>query len=158
MNKLQIASPAFSHDGMIPSKFTCDGADVSPPLSIVDIPEKTGSLALIVDDPDAPDPAAPRMTWVHWVLYNLPPGATVLAEGVAVKDLPPGTRQGLNDWQRTGYGGPCPPSGAHHYRFNLYALDTELKLHPKSSKQDLIFAMEGRILAQSELLGLYTRE
>ena len=110
---LTITSPAFSRDGSIPAVYTCDGEDISPELSWSDIPGNTKSLVLIVDDPDAPDPAAPKMTWVHWVLYNIPVTAAGLAEGINVSGLPEGTLQGLNDWKRTGYGGPCPPIGRH---------------------------------------------
>ncbi|HUY04689.1 MAG TPA: YbhB/YbcL family Raf kinase inhibitor-like protein, partial [Rhodocyclaceae bacterium] len=112
-----LTSAAFSQQGAIPTKYTCEGADLSPPLSWTGLPPGTKSLALVVDDPDAPDPAAPKMTWVHWVLYNLPPTAGGLPEGALV--LPPGTQQGLNDWRRTGYGGPCPPIGRHRYFYKL---------------------------------------
>jgi Raf kinase inhibitor-like YbhB/YbcL family protein len=106
---LNLTSTAFSHNGELPARYTCDDADVSPPLAWSGLPDGTRSLVLIVDDPDAPDPAAPRITWVHWVLYNIPPASTVLPEGAASRDLPKGTHEGLNDWKRTGYGGPCPP-------------------------------------------------
>ena len=110
----------------MPKRYTCEGPDVSPPLAWSGVPEGTKSLVLVVDDPDAPDPKAPRMTWVHWVLYNLPPTASALPEGVAAEALPVGTEQGLNDWKRPGYGGPCPPIGRHRYFHKLYALDTVL--------------------------------
>ena len=109
----KLTSTAFPPGGEIPAKYTCEGQDVSPPLAWTGVPPNAKSLVLIVDDPDAPDPAAPKMTWVHWVLYNLPPSAARLAEGV--KSLPAGTAEGANDWQRTGYGGPCPPVGRHRY-------------------------------------------
>ncbi len=112
---LTLKSPAFSHLGEIPRRYTCEGADVSPPLAWSGVPEGTRGLALVVDDPDAPDPAAPKMTWVHWVLYNLPPTAGALPEGVETDALPPGTLEGLNDWKQPGYGGPCPPIGRHRY-------------------------------------------
>jgi len=112
---MQLESTAFSHQGEIPVRFTCDGSDISPALNWSDLPIGTKSLALIVDDPDAPDPKAPKMTWVHWVLYNLPADAKGLPEAVKAGNLPAGTRQGLNDWKRTGYGGPCPPIGQHRY-------------------------------------------
>ena len=149
MNKLQIASPAFSHEGMIPSKFTCDGADASPPLSIVDIPEDTRSLALIVDDPDAP-----RGTWVHWVVWNILPGTRDIQEN----SVPRGAIQGTNDFGNQRYGGPCPPSGTHRYYFKLYALDAALALKPGATKAQVEEAMKGRVLAQSELVGLYKRK
>lgn len=113
MAMFTLISTSFSHNAVIPSRHTCDGADTSPALSWSGLPEGTQSLALIVDDPDAPDPAAPKMTWIHWVLYNIPPSTTGLAEGIQEKDLPPGTLQGLNDWKKTGYGDPCPPIGTH---------------------------------------------
>lgn len=150
-----LTSAAFAHQGAIPAKFTCEGADVSPPLSWSDLPPATKSLALIVDDPDAPDPAAPKMTWVHWVLYNLPPAGNGLPEGASV--LPPGTLQGLNDWQRSGYGGPCPPIGRHRYFHKLYALDTVLPDLGRPTKAALEKAMKGHILGQAELLGTYQK-
>jgi Raf kinase inhibitor-like YbhB/YbcL family protein len=154
---LSITSPVFSQNGEIPARHTCDGQDVSPPLSWSGLPEGTKSLALIVDDPDAPDPAAPKMTWVHWVLYNIPPGATSLPEGVKPAGLPKGTGEGLNDWKRTGYGGPCPPIGRHRYFHKLYALDTVFADLRKATKQDLEKAMKGHILASAELIGTYKR-
>ena len=154
---LKITSPAFALNGEIPKKYTCDGDDVSPALAWAGVPEGTKSLALIVDDPDAPDPAAPQMTWVHWVLYNIPPDATALSEAVAPTALPAGTRAGPNDWNRTGYGGPCPPIGRHRYFLKLYALDTVLPDLGKPSKAKLEKAMEGHILEQAELIGTYER-
>ena len=152
-----ISSAAFEAGGSIPGKYTCDGADTSPPLSWNDVPAGATSLVLIVDDPDAPDPAAPKMTWVHWVLFNIPPSAAGLAEGVDSKDLPPGTEEGLNDWQRTGYGGPCPPIGRHRYFHKLYALDTVLSGLDAPTKAELEQAMEGYVLGQAELVGTYQR-
>ncbi len=152
---LRITSTAFSPNGEIPKRYTCDDADISPPLSWEDLPPGTQSLALIVDDPDAPDPAAPKMIWVHWVLYNIPSTATGLAEGV--KDLPVGTLEGLNDWKRTGYGGPCPPIGRHRYFHKLYALDGMLPDLRKPTKAKLEEAMKGHILGQAELIGTYKR-
>ena len=154
---LTLTSPAFTHNGSMPARLTCDGRDQSPELHWSGLPAETKSLALIVDDPDAPDPAAPRMTWVHWVLYNIPPTATGLAEAVAPDDLPAGTRQGLNDWGRTGYGGPCPPIGRHRYFHKLYALDTVLPDLGKSAKAALEQAMRGHVLASTELVGTYQR-
>jgi Raf kinase inhibitor-like YbhB/YbcL family protein len=153
---MELRSPAFPHNGAIPRQYTCEGADVSPPLQWQGIPSGTKSLALIVDDPDAPDPRAPRRTWVHWVLFNIPPSATALPEGVPSAQLPRGTREGLNDWKRTGYGGPCPPIGRHRYFFKLYALDTVLELD-KPTKAELETAMHGHILAEAVLIGTYQR-
>lgn len=158
MTMFTLISTAFSHNAEIPSRHTCDGADTSPALSWSGLPEGTQSLVLIIDDPDAPDPAAPKMTWVHWVLYNIPPTATGLAEGIQEKDLPPGTLQGLNDWKRTGYGGPCPPIGTHRYFHKLYALDTVLPDLRHPTKAKLEQAMHGHILAQTELIGRYQRQ
>lgn len=154
---LTLTSPAFTHNGPVPARLTCDGRDLSPELRWSNVPTGTQSLALIVDDPDAPDPAAPRMTWVHWVLYNLPPATAGLPEGVAVRDLPSGTRQGVNDWGRTGYGGPCPPIGRHRYFHKLYALDTVLPDLRQPTKAALEQAMAGHVLASVELVGTYQR-
>ncbi len=154
---LTLDSPAFVHNGPMPARLTCDGRDLSPQLHWSGMPAGTQSLALIVDDPDAPDPAAPRMTWVHWVLYNMPPTATGLSEGVMARALPPGTREGLNDWGRTGYGGPCPPIGRHRYFHKLYALDTELPDLGRATKAALEQAMAGHVLASTELVGTYQK-
>jgi Raf kinase inhibitor-like YbhB/YbcL family protein len=154
---MRLTSPAFPHQGAIPAVYTCDGEDVSPPLAWSDVPANAKSLALIVDDPDAPDPKAPKMTWVHWVLYNLPRGDGGLPEGVTSADLPPGAREGLNDWKRTGYGGPCPPIGRHRYFFKLYALDTVLPDLRHPTKAALEKAMKGHVIAQAELIGTYER-
>ncbi len=150
---LKIESSAFAPGGEIPTRYTGEGEDISPPLSWSGVPSGTKSLALIVDDPDAPDPAAPKMVWVHWVLYNSPPSATGLAE--AVKTLPAGTGEGLNDWKRTGYGGPMPPIGRHRYFHKLYAIDTALKLSGKPQKADVEAAMRGHVLAEATLMGTY---
>ena len=155
---MKIESPNFTHNGDIPQNYTCDGTDVSPGLVWDDVPKGTKSLALIVDDPDAPDPAAPRMTWVHWVLYNLPPDTTRLAEGTLSADLPSGTLEGINDWQRTGYGGPCPPVGRHRYFFKLYALETMLEDLDNPTKAQVESAMKGHILAQGQLVGTYMKK
>ncbi|MCG6944127.1 MAG: YbhB/YbcL family Raf kinase inhibitor-like protein [Deltaproteobacteria bacterium] len=152
---LEITSPAFSPNKEIPAKYTCDGEDISPALEWSGLPEGTKSIALIVDDPDAPDPAAPKMTWVHWVLYNIPPGATGLPEAVKPQDLPKGTKEGLNDWKRTGYGGPCPPIGRHRYFHKLYALDAVLPDLGKPTKKDLEKAIQAHILAKAEMVGTY---
>ena len=151
-----LNSTAFAHQGAIPAKYTCEGGDVPPPLAWTGLPAGTRSLALIVDDPDAPDPAAPKMTWVHWVLYNLPPTANGLAEGASA--LPAGTQHGLNDWRRTGYGGPCPPIGRHRYFHKLYALDTVLPDLGRPSKAVLEKAMKGHVLGTAELIGTYQKQ
>ncbi len=152
---LQIRSPAFEPHGTIPRRYTCDGEDLAPPLEWSGVPANTRSLVLIVDDPDAPDPAAPRMVWVHWVLYNLPAETRGLPEGGL--PLPPGTREGLNNWDRTGYGGPCPPVGRHRYFFRLYALDTLLPDLGTPTRAEVEAAMAGHVLEQAELVGLYQR-
>lgn len=152
---MQITSTEFEAKHTIPSRYTCDGKDVSPPLFWTGVPEQAKSLALIVDDPDAPDPAAPRMTWVHWVLYNLPIASTGLVEAITPTTLPAGTREGINDWKRTGYGGPCPPIGRHRYYFRLYALDTVLPDLHKPSKAKLLQSMNGHVLAEAELMATY---
>jgi Raf kinase inhibitor-like YbhB/YbcL family protein len=152
---LTISSDAFEHEGAIPSRFTCEGKDISPALRWSGAPAGTRSFVLIVDDPDAPDPKAPKMTWGHWVLYDLPPDATGLPE--AVSKLPAGTREGLNDWQRTGYGGPCPPIGRHRYYHKLYALDTTLGDLGTPTKAKVEAAMKGHILAEAVLMGTYQK-
>ena len=154
---MTLTSPAFDHGGPIPAAFTCEGKDRSPRLEWSGIPDGTRSLALIVDDPDAPDPAAPKMNYVHWVLYNIPPEARGLDEGIAPNALPAGTREGLNDWKRTGYGGPCPPIGRHRYFHKLYALDTVLPDLGTPTREKLVAAMEGHIRAQAELIGTYQK-
>jgi hypothetical protein len=154
---LTLSSAAFQPNSAIPDRHTCDGQDRSPSLAWAGVPVNTKSLVLIVDDPDAPDPAAPKMTWVHWLLYNIPPETTGLPEAAASKDLPVGTRQGVNDWQRTGYGGPCPPIGRHRYFHKLYALDVVLPDLKQPTKAALEKAMQGHILAHAELIGVYQR-
>ena len=153
---LKLTSSAFAEGGEIPSEYTCEGKDISPPLAWTGAPAGTRSFALIVDDPDAPDPAAPKMTWVHWVLYNIPASASSLAE--AVRDLPPATLQGLNDWKRTGYGGPCPPIGRHRYFHKLYALDATLPNLGQVAKAKLEAAMRPHVIAQAELVGTYQKK
>lgn len=155
---LIIVSPSFTHNSAIPARHSCDGVNISPALKWTGVPAGTKSLALIVDDPDAPNPEAPRMTWVHWVLYDLPPDAPGLPEGMAAEALPRGTLQGLNDWHHTGYQGPCPPIGRHRYFFKLYALDTVLPDMKHPVKAALEKAMQGHVLVRSELIGLYQRE
>jgi Raf kinase inhibitor-like YbhB/YbcL family protein len=151
---LQLTSSAFAHNGEIPTQYTCEGKDVWPPLAWSGVPANAQSLALIVDDPDAPDPAAPKVTWVHWVLYNIPPSATGLPEAAK---LPPGAREGRNDWQRTGYRGPCPPVGRHRYFHKLYALDAVLSDLGQPDKARLEAAMKGHLIAQAELIGTYQK-
>jgi len=155
MMSLTITSPAFEYEGSIPAVYTCDGKDISPELNWSDIPADAKSLVLIVDDPDAPDPAAPKMTWVHWVLYNIPATATGLKEGIDDSELPDGTLQGLNDWKRTGYGGPCPPIGRHRYFHKLYALDTLLPDLGRPDKARVEQEMADHIIEQTVLLGTY---
>ena len=155
---LTLTSAAFADGKPIPLEYTCDGNDTSPPLTWSGLPEGTASLVLIVDDPDAPDPAAPRVTWVHWVLYNLPPSASGLPASVPPERLPAGTEQGQNDWRRTGYGGPCPPVGRHRYFHKLYALDTVLPDLGTPTKKAVERAMAGHVLASVELVGTYQRE
>jgi len=154
---LTLQSTAFKADGEIPVMYTCDGQDTSPELSWSAAPEYSKSFVLIVDDPDAPDPRAPKMTWVHWVLYNIPVSCTGLPEGVASSKLPAGTREGINDWNRLGYGGPCPPIGRHRYFHKLYALDTVLPDLSAPTKETLLAAMEGHVLEMVELTGTYER-
>lgn len=151
---MQIKSSAFENNGTIPKKYTCDGADVSPPLSWTKAPTGTKSIALISDDPDAP-----MGTWVHWVLYGMSPDATSLSENVPKeKEVLNGARQGITDFRRIGYGGPCPPKGpAHRYFFKIYALDIELNLPAGATKKEVENAMKGHILSQGELIGKYGR-
>ena len=155
---LPLTSSAFQQGGPIPRRHTCQGADTSPPLAWTGVPDGTRSLALVVDDPDAPDPAAPKRVYVHWVLYDLPPTATTLHEAVTSRQLPTGTREGRNDWGRTGYGGPCPPIGRHRYFFKLYALDAELLDLDTPTKATLEAAMRGHVIEQAELMGTYEQE
>jgi Raf kinase inhibitor-like YbhB/YbcL family protein len=155
---LTLNSSTFSESGEIPTRCTCEGDDLSPDLSWSGVPDGTRSLVLIVDDPDAPDPAAPKMVWDHWLLYNLPPDADGLAEGVSPESLPAGTGQGTNSWGRTGYGGPCPPIGRHRYFHILYALDVRLDDLGQPHKNQLLAAMEGHILAHTELVGTYEKK
>jgi len=150
---MKLESSDFVHRGEIPKRFTCDGEDVAPALSWSNLPAGTQSLALIVDDPDAPDPAAPKLVWVHWVLYNIPPASSGLP--AAAEKLPAGSLHGLNDWKRTGYGGPCPPIGRHRYFFKLYALDTVLPDLDNPDKSQLENAMAGHIIGKAELIGTY---
>lgn len=150
---MKIESQAFKEGGTIPSKYTCDGIDVSPQLEWSDVPVGTKSFALICDDPDAP-----MGTYVHWVIYNIPADERHLIENVPKTDsLKNGTLQGMNDFKKAGYGGPCPPGGTHRYYFKLYALDKLLGAGSGISKNDLLKTMEGNILAEGQLMGRYTR-
>jgi len=152
---MKLVSSVFNANGAIPRRHTCEGEDVAPPLAWSDAPATTRSFALIVDDPDAPDPAAPKMTWVHWVLYDLPASVHDLPEG---GNTPAGARDGANDWQRIGYGGPCPPIGRHRYFFKLYALDAVLGDLRRPTKAQLLAAMQPHVLAQAELVGTYEKQ
>ena len=154
---LQITSPAFSQGGPIPAKYTCEGQDISPPLAWSGVPPNTKSIALIVDDPDAPDPAKPQRVYVHWVLYNIPSSASALQENASKGGLPKGAVQGKNDWGKAEFGGPCPPIGRHRYFHKLYALDTELMGLSSPTKADVERAMRGHILASGELMGTYQK-
>lgn len=155
---MSFKSPAFTQKGEIPSRYTCDGLNISPSLIWAGMPLATKSMCLIVDDPDAPDPAAPQQTWVHWLLYNIPAKAHGLTEGCTKKSLPPGTLEGINDWHRTGYGGPCPPVGRHRYYFKLYALDRMLPDLSNPNKAVLEKAIQAHVLEQCILVGFYQRQ
>jgi Raf kinase inhibitor-like YbhB/YbcL family protein len=155
----QLTSPNFTHEHTIPSRHTCEGDDVSPALAWNEPPKGTKSFALVVDDPDAPDPRAPKRTWVHWVVYDLPAHARSLAEGARRASLPTGAVLGENDWHQLGWRGPCPPIGRHRYFFKLYALDTSLEdLGGGASKADLENAMMGHVLATATLVGTYEKK
>jgi Raf kinase inhibitor-like YbhB/YbcL family protein len=153
---MTLNSPAFKQDGHIPSKYTCEAEDVSPPLAWAGVPAGTKSLVLIIDDPDAPDPKAPQRVWVHWVVYNIPPDVKGLPENASHVGLPQGTAVGLNDFKKTGYGGPCPPIGRHRYFHKLYALDITLDLR-QPTKDEIELAMKGHRLADAELIGTYQK-
>lgn len=151
---MKLASSAFEANNLIPAQYTCDGADISPPLIWEQVPKETQSLALIVDDPDAPE-----KTFVHWVVYDIPPTVRQLPEQISpIKSLPNGGVQGKNDFGKSGYGGPCPPSGIHRYFFQLYALDKKLGLAAGASKNQVLAAIEGHVLAKAELIGRYKRQ
>jgi Raf kinase inhibitor-like YbhB/YbcL family protein len=156
-SSLALTSPTFTQGASIPSKYTCEGDDLSPPLIWTGAPSGTKSFAMIVDDPDAPDPAKPQMVYVHWVLYNVPASTTSLPENATKSGLPNGAVQGKNDWDKPQYGGPCPPIGRHRYFFKLFALDSELTGLSAPTKTDLLKAMEGHILGQCELMGTYQK-
>lgn len=153
---MELSPSAFADGGEIPRRHTCEGGDVPPPLQWRGVPAAAASLVLIVDDPDAPDPAAPQRTWVHWVVHDLPPAAGALPEG---GPLPPGAHEGLNDWNRRGWGGPCPPVGRHRYFFKLYALDLPaLPALARPTKAAVEQAMQGHVLAQATLVGTYRKQ
>ena len=154
---LKITSTAFQQGGSIPSQYTCEGKDISPPLSWSGVPANAKSVAMIVDDPDAPDPAKPQRVYVHWVVYNIPPQATSLPENASKSGLSGGIVQGKNDWGKTGYGGPCPPIGRHRYFFKLYALDTTLTLKD-ATKADVERAIKGHVIDSGELMGTYQKK
>ena len=154
---MELTSPAFTNEGRIPKKYTCEGDDLSPPLQWTGSPAETKSFALIVDDPDAPDPAKPQRVYVHWVLYNIPTNTTALEENASRGNLPAGTITGMNDWDNREWGGPCPPIGRHRYFFKLYALDVTLTGLTSPKKKDVEDAMEGHILAQAQLMGTYQK-
>ena len=153
----KLISPAFGHNGSIPSQYTCEGDDISPPLAWSDVPAGTRSLALIMDDPDAPDPAKPQRVYVHWVVYNISPVTLKLPLNSA-KILPGRALHGTNDWQKQDYGGPCPPIGRHRYFFKLYALDAQLQGLKNPTKAELEQAMEGHLVGHVELVGTYEKQ
>jgi Raf kinase inhibitor-like YbhB/YbcL family protein len=153
---LKVTSSAFEQGGSIPMKYTCEGADISPPLSWSGVPANAKSVAMIVDDPDAPDPAKPQRVYVHWVVYNISTKTTSFAENASKSALAGGAMQGKNDWGKIGYGGPCPPIGRHRYFFKLYALDTTLNLRD-ATKADLEKAMKGHVVDSAELIGTYQK-
>ena len=155
---LSLTSSAFAAGQTIPKKYTCQGGDRSPPLAWTGVPARAKRLALIVDDPDAPDPKAPQRVWVHWVLYNIPPTASSLPEAASGRNIPSGASEGTNDWSRSGYGGPCPPIGRHRYFFKLYALDAMVPADQPLTKTALETTMKGHIVAQAELIGTYQKE
>jgi len=154
---LTLSSSAFREGGEIPSKYTCEGQDIAPPLQWEGVDKRARTLVLIVDDPDAPDPKDPKMTYVHWVLYNIPSDTSGLPSATSSGDLPSGTEEGINDWKRTGYGGPCPPIGRHRYFFKLYALNTTLLIKENPTKAEVEAAMRGHIIEQCELIGTYKK-
>lgn len=153
---LSVHSDSFSAEGAIPTVYTCEGEGRSPHLAWSDVPEGAQSLALVVDDPDAPDPRAPQRTWVHWVVYNIPLTMDHIPEG-ASGALPGAAREGVNGWSRLGYGGPCPPIGRHRYFFKLYALDTTLSDLDRPTKDDLVEAMQGHVVGRGQVMGTYEK-
>jgi Raf kinase inhibitor-like YbhB/YbcL family protein len=154
---LFLHSSAFDEGGPIPAAYTCEGENISPPLTLQGSPTQAKSLVLIVDDPDAPDPRAPKMTWVHWVVYNIPPNTSDFAAGASQKSLPAGAEEGINDWKQRGYGGPCPPIGRHRYFYKLYALDITLPTLDQPTKANVLNAMKGHVIGESVLQGTYEK-
>jgi Raf kinase inhibitor-like YbhB/YbcL family protein len=157
INNMDIDSNVFELAGPMPSVYTCEGENISPPLNFKNVPAHAKSLVLIMDDPDAPDPKAPKMTWDHWLLYNMPSTTKGLPEKVATNHLPAGTLLGLNSWKATGYGGPCPPIGSHRYYFKLYALDVMLPDLHQPNKTQLLKAMEGHVVSEAQWMGTYQK-
>lgn len=154
---LSLTSSAFDNGEEIPSKYTCEGENISPPLAWAGVPEQAQSLVLIVDDPDAPDPRSPKITWVHWVVYNIPVDTTGFSQSASLRSLPSGSEEGINDWKNQGYGGPCPPIGRHRYYHKLYALDTPLKKLTNPTKANVLAAMDGHLIAEALLIGTYKK-
>lgn len=154
---LTLHSSAFQQGGEIPAKYTCCSENISPPLTWSGAPVQTQSLVLIVDDPDAPDPNAPKMTWVHWIVYNIPSDPGGFAEGINSSTLPEGISEGFNDWDKQGYGGPCPPIGRHRYFHRLYALDTVLPEMDRPDQKKIKAAMQGHIIESTELVGTFAK-
>jgi Raf kinase inhibitor-like YbhB/YbcL family protein len=154
---MKVTSSAFQQGGAIPAKYTCEGQDISPPLAWSGAPDSTKSIAIVVDDPDAPDPAKPQRVYVHWVVYNIPAGTSSLPESASKSGMPKGAEQGKNDWGKPQYGGPCPPIGRHRYFFKVYALDTTLSGLSGPAKADLERAMKGHIVDSGELMGTYQK-
>ncbi len=154
-----FSSPDFGDNQSIPTKFTCEGEDISPALEWRDPPEGTKSFVLIVDDPDAPDPDAPKMTWVHWVAYDIPASVRSISQNISSKErLSNGGISGFSDFKKMGYGGPCPPIGEHSYFFKLYALNSTLNLPPGKTKNDVVQAMEGKVLGEVKFIGKYSKK
>lgn len=154
---LTLRSGAYANGDSIPARYTCEGEDISPLLEWSGVPEGTCSLVLLIEDPDAPDPRAPRMIWVHWVVFNIPPEASGLIEDASRNGLPPGAMQGVNDWNKAGYGGPCPPVGRHRYVHRLYALDTLLEGLQNPVKADIETAMQGHVLEETKLVATFQK-
>ena len=154
---MNIFTKAFVNGGEIPQQYTCEGKNISLPLEWSGVPEEAKSLALIMDDPDAPDPLAPQMTWVHWVFYNMPSNILYLPEGASMHRMPPGTIEGINDWKKKGYAGPSPPKGRHRYFIKLYALDIILSPSDHADKRHIEAAMQGHVLASAERVGTYQK-
>lgn len=154
---MKIQSPVFKENGQIPSLYTCEGQDISPELYWSEVPTNTKSLVLVVDDPDAPDPNAPKMVWIHWILFNIPPSAQGLKENALINGLPTGTQIGKNSWNKQAYGGPCPPIGRHRYYHKLYALDVTLDNLNAPTIEQLQNAMQNHIIDQAVLMGTYQK-